>query len=403
MGFHVLSYRGLSVAALLTFAVVPAYGQWTNGQAASFVVGKGSFTDASDNTLNASRISGSHSVAVDEANGKMYVGDTFRNRVLRFAYPITSNGPAAELVFGQPDFSSSTADNGGISASSLDLPHGVAVDGTGRLFIADHYNNRILVFHNAHQITTNKPAADIVLGQSSFTGSAAATSQNGLRAPVQLTVDHLGNLWVPDRGNHRVLLFSNAGSLTNGANASLVLGQSGYTTAAAGGGATGLNNPEGVARIDNSLFISDGSNHRVLRFDSIDTKTNGAAADAVLGQTNLTNATSGLAADRFNYPRGLDTDRTGRLYVPDEGNHRILIFNSAASKPSGASADFVLGQPDFVTATAATTQTGMNGPIALSVDSTNDHLSVIDYHNNRLLVFSASTDLPVSVSALEIE
>ena len=46
-------------------------------------------------------------VAIDSAHGKLYVLDSGNHRVLRFAYPVSTNQPAAELVFGQPDFISS--------------------------------------------------------------------------------------------------------------------------------------------------------------------------------------------------------------------------------------------------------------------------------------------------------
>jgi predicted peptidase len=45
--------------------------------------------------------------------------------------------------------------------------------------------------------------------------------------------------------------------------------------------------------------------------------------------------------------RGVFGDEAGRLYLVDESNHRILVFNHAALQPNGAFADYVLGQPDF--------------------------------------------------------
>jgi predicted peptidase len=40
-------------------------------------------------------------------------------------------------------------------------------------------------------------------------------------------------------------------------------------------------------------------------------------------------------------------DAAGRLYLVDESNNRVVIFNDAASRANGANADFVLGQPGF--------------------------------------------------------
>ena len=52
----------------------------------------------------------------------------------------------ADLVLGQPNFTSNTANNGGVSASSLHGPHGVAVDTAGNVHVTDLYNNRVLVY-----------------------------------------------------------------------------------------------------------------------------------------------------------------------------------------------------------------------------------------------------------------
>ena len=60
------------------------------------------------------------------------------------------------------------------------------------------------------------------------------------------------------------------------------------------------------------------------------------------------------------YPWGMITVGQN-LFVSDTGRHRVLVF-SPTPDASGASASFVLGQPNFDTITAGTTQTGMNEP-----------------------------------------
>ena len=73
------------------------------------------------------------------------------------------------MVYGQGgSFTSSTANNGGVSATSLSSPVGVAVDGSGGLYVADFSNNRVL--HYPAGSTT----ADAVYGQGgSFTSTTA--------------------------------------------------------------------------------------------------------------------------------------------------------------------------------------------------------------------------------------
>jgi len=59
----------------------------------------------------------------------------------------SSNGTTATRVYGQAgSFNSGIANNGGISADSLWAPFGFAIDSTGRVYIADSGNNRVLFY-----------------------------------------------------------------------------------------------------------------------------------------------------------------------------------------------------------------------------------------------------------------
>ena len=87
-------------------------------------------------------------LAVDGSGG-LYVADYSNNRVLHFPYNASAGhaSTTADAVYGQGgSFTSSTGNNGGASASSLNIPAGVAVDGSGGLYVADYSNNRVLHF-----------------------------------------------------------------------------------------------------------------------------------------------------------------------------------------------------------------------------------------------------------------
>ncbi|WP_333647514.1 hypothetical protein [Candidatus Binatus sp.] len=89
-------------------------------------------------------------VAIDASttpNG-LYVADRSNNRVLGYKDAATFvNGGPADLVIGQPDFYSTASNSGGTSGSSLYNPVGVAVDGSGNLYVADSGNNRVLEYN----------------------------------------------------------------------------------------------------------------------------------------------------------------------------------------------------------------------------------------------------------------
>jgi DNA-binding beta-propeller fold protein YncE len=113
----------------------------------------------------------------------------------------------ADLVLGQPDFTTGTCNTGGLSANSICFPDSVAVDDGGNVYVADNSNHRVLVYFSP--LTTDK-LADLVIGQPDFTTVGCNTggvSASSLCFPEHLALDTAGNLYVADQLNHRVLVF----------------------------------------------------------------------------------------------------------------------------------------------------------------------------------------------------
>src|SRR5665213_14256 len=86
-----------------------------------------------------------------------------------------------------------SGDNGPAASAALNLPEGVAVDGSGNLFIADLVNNRIRKVSPGGIITTY--AGNGTAGYAGDNGPATAASLNH---PVAVAVDTLGNLFISD-------------------------------------------------------------------------------------------------------------------------------------------------------------------------------------------------------------
>ena len=356
----------------------------TNGQAASLVLGQPDFTTNTDGT-SASGMSLTSGVTVDPTSGKLFIADSSNNRVLRFASTTAlSNGAAAEAVLGQPDFTMNTF---GTTISKLKYAYAIMVGSDGTLWVADTGNNRVLRFTNAAS-KANGASADGVLGQPNFTTATNGTTASTLNSPIGVAVGSDGTLWVADTGNNRVLRFTNAVSKANGANADGVLGQPNFTTATNGTTASTLNGPRGVAvGSDGTLWVADSSNNRVLRFANAVSKANGTNADGVLGQPNFTTVTDGTTASTLNSPFGVAVGSDGTLWVADTSNNRVLRFANAASNANGA-ADGVLGQTNFTTATAGTTASTLKKPFGVAVGS-DGTLWVADTFNYRILRFEA--------------
>jgi predicted esterase len=257
-----------------------------------------------------------------------------------------NSGSSAEAVFGQLDFTSSSS---GLSAAKFNDPLRAFVDSSGNLWVSDYLNNRVLKFNNA-SLKPSGSSADVVLGQPDFTTNSGGTLANKMKGPVGIFVDAKGRLWVTDRLNHRVIGFDNALTIASGSNADFVFGQPDFTTGTSGLASTKMNRPMGVyVDKEDNLWVCEDDNRRAIRFDSVSTKTNGASADGVLGQPDFTTNQISYSRNGVSNLRGVYGDDAGRIYLVDESNNRVLVFNHASSLPNGAFADYVLGKPDFGT------------------------------------------------------
>lgn len=389
------------------FAVVPtaSFAYYTTQQAADVVLGQPGFTANAAGTTD-DTLRGPTSVAVDAASGKVFVADAANNRVLRYgSAAAAASGSVAEAVLGQADFTSSGANrDGDVAGHTLSAPQGVFVH-DDQLWVSDAGNHRVLRFDAASSFTSGI-SATLVLGQTDLLTNTAGVAADRMNSPAGLFVDGNGTLWVADAGNHRVIRFDGAATLSNGSAADGVLGQADFASSSASAGQGGMHTPRAItADTAGTLWVTDMDNHRVLRFDKAASKTNGAGSDGVLGQADYSstsaNRNSSANASSLHSPDGLALDDAGRLYVADRANNRILVFAHAVAKADGAAADDVLGQPDFGTITANSsgiTAKTLYQPGNLLFDGTQDKLWVADRDNNRVLRYAPDQPAPGGVA-----
>jgi len=359
-------------------------------QIANLVLGQPDFTSSSASATQ-NRMWNPIGVAVDPTTGKVFVAEHANNRVLRFAsVSALSNGAAAEAVLGQADFTHSQANRGGsVAANSMNSPNGICLDAQGRLYVADSWNNRVLRFEHA-AAKSNGANADGVLGQADFTSNSSATNRSGMYFPVNVFLDVNGRLWVADFQNNRLLRFDFP-VLGNGANAGVVLGQTDFISNGAATSQNGMHGPTGLfVDTDGWLWVTDYYNNRVLRFNNVDAKPIGGYADGVLGQTDFSSASSACSQGGLSGSQGVGGDLAGQLYMADTNNNRVLIFENAANLADGANASIVLGQPDFTTCSANTggvSSVSLNSPTGAFFDNAVSVLWVADWSNNRVLMY----------------
>ena len=365
-----------------------------NHAAADLVLGQPDFTSTeSPAPLTSFKSQNPVCVLVDPISRKVFVGEASGDRILRYPnVAALTNGAPAEAVFGTVSFSDG---NGGSNATGLFDPTGMFLDRFGRLWVADSENNRVVVYEAA-VYRGNGPTADLVFGQPNLTTVNPAATANKMSIPTGVWIDANDSLWVADSGNNRVLRFASISTKVSGSAADGVLGQALFTTSGAGFGASGLQTPVGVTVSSaGTLFVSCRNGNRVMRFNNAAILSNGAAATAVLGQPDFNSTTSGLAAEKLNSPKGAFLTADDSLWVCDAFNRRVLRFSNASTKATGSAADGVVGQPDFITNISAATSRGLNIPqFSPFVDATGS-LWVPDHDNNRVLRFPADVTRPL--------
>lgn len=314
---------------------------------------------------------------------KFLTVDYFNTRVLIYNSIPTSAAALPDVVVGQPDFVTATVHSGGgTDRYGFNLPRGATVCPDGKLFVADTNNHRILAWNSVP--TASFQPADFVIGQLNFSGNTSGTSATKLKQPQKVGCAD-GKLFVSDVGNNRVVVYDPIPSATN-PSASFAIGQPDLDTAGANCTATGLSSPWDVHWTGSQLLISDASNSRVLIYNSMPTASN-AAADGVLGQTNLTTCTAnqggGVTATSLNIPRGLGSNGT-KLAVGDNSNNRVLFYDLPVATNQAAS--YVIGQANLTSGSAvAAASNRMRWAVSLTFDG--NYIWVTDYVFTRVLLY----------------
>ncbi len=261
----------------------------------------------------AARVNAPSGVAVD-ATGNVYIADSNNNRIRKVA-------PGGTITtFAGTGGTGFSGDGGLATSATIYSPQDVAVDTSGNVYIADHFNNRIRkVAINTGIITTVAGS-----GTQAFGGDGGQATAAQLNRPTGVAVDTSGNIYIADQSNHRVRKVTVATGVISTVAGT---GTAGYDGDGGTAPAAKLNNPFGVA-VDGAgnLFIGDTYNHRVRKVTAGTGIITTVAGTGTAG-FDVENGLGTVA--RLYYPAHVAVDSIGDVYIADQYNQRVRKLAAA--------------------------------------------------------------------------
>ncbi len=325
------------------------------------VAGNGIATYAGDNgaATNAG-LCYPHGIALDDS-GNLFIADTMNYRVRK----IDTNGIISTVA--GTNTAGYSGDGGAATNASLSRPIGVALDASGNLYIADGLDNCVRMVNASGIITT-------VAGTNGagYSGDGGAATNASLYGPWGVTFDASGNLYIVENGNGRIRKVD-----TNGIITTVAGGGSGWDGSAAINAS--LVNPAALA-FDSAgnFYITEDGTQRIRKVD-----TDGIITTVAGSGTNYVGSYSGDGGTATNAnlqnPFGLAFDATGNLYIADELNNRIRMVNTNGIISTVVGNGNGVYSGDGGTATNAS----INWPFGVAVDSAGN-LFIGDMQHQRI-------------------
>jgi sugar lactone lactonase YvrE len=269
-----------------------------------------------DGTATVARFRSPQGVAVD-GSGNVYVADTANDAIRKIA----PDGQVTTLAgHGGPGRADGTG-----AAASFYRPSGVVVGPSGNLYIADTDNNLIRKVTPAGVVTTLAGGSEFANG-----GSKDGTGTNArFTLPYDITADAAGNLYVAEGKNHTVRKITGESVVTTFA------GKAAEHVQTNGGPAEArfLEIRDMTMDAGGNIFLIDS--HTIRKITTDGTVTTLAGAEPTGLGVYLDGST---AVARFEDPRGLTVDAAGNLYIVEQTSHTIrkMVPGGAVTTMAGA-------------------------------------------------------------------
>ena len=364
--------------------------------------------------LAANHVGRGVSLAVDDANERLFASDGSNNRVLVFdlASDGFGTGMDAAIVLGQADF---TSREPGLGQDKLSRPGSLAYDANNqRLFVVDGGNSRVVVFDANPEALTSGAAAIDVMGQPDFTTNERHQGLDEFATGGLSYDDKTDRLFIAEGHlrieEMRITVYEVAPGLSlRDARPTIVLGKPGFEAYDPIVSRSQSVWPRlGAASIDSErqLLVATegypGGNRAIIWDISRENLRTGAEAVEVVGHLddNMESDFSRRSAnDRINarniYPRDVALDPVDhRLFAIDQYNNRVMVWQlDSQNRILDRDARWVIGQPNMYTAELRPVSAStIKIPLGVAYDTKNKRVFVSDGWGNRVMVFDADPD-----------
>jgi len=262
------------------------------------------------------------------SGGVIYVADSSNHTIRKIA-----SGGVVTTLAGAPG-RAGYVDATGLSAE-FNQPYGIAIGGSGNLYVTELGNNTIRMVTPGGVVTT-------VAGTSGSPGSVDGTGTSArFNQPIGIAIDASGNLYVADSSNNTIRKIASGGAVTT------LAGSPGSAGTADGtGSAARFHSPRGVATdAAGNIYVADSESCTIRKV------TPGGVVTTLAGAPgNFASAPGTGAAALFDVPVGVAVDKTGNVYVSNEPGFTIEIGSQAS-----AAAPSITQQPSSQTVASGST------------------------------------------------
>jgi sugar lactone lactonase YvrE len=311
-----------------------------------------------------------------DGSGDLYISDTGNCEVREVS------GGMINAAAGSGGNCGYSGDGSAAASAELYYPFFITLDGSGDLYIADAYNDAIREVSGG--IIDRVAGTAQTIGD---TGDGAVATSAELSYPQGVALDSSGNLYIADTQNSAVREVNAETQVISTLMSNSSAGYSGD-----GGQATSaqLNEPMSIV-LDNAghLYFVDSENNVVRKINLQSGIITTFAGNGTQGYTG----DGGPATQAAMYPSGIALDSKGNLYIADPVSNVIRKVSSATGVITTIAGN---GTTGFYGDGRAATVAELDYPSQVAVDG-EDNLYIADYENSLVRKVTAATGIMSTV------